>query len=74
MDQLLVDWFTKSLLRLIALDVAMGGAIIEEHAISRAQYLDLIYSHSRTLYDLTPNALHPSTNHAKPPAKSFFTS
>jgi hypothetical protein len=30
--------------------------------ISRAQYLDLIYSQMGTLYDLIPDAPHPSTN------------
>ena len=33
-DQLLADWFTKSLLPPISQDVAMGGAVIEEKAIS----------------------------------------
>ena len=44
LDQLLADWFTKSLLPPISWDVAMGGVIIEEQDISRAQYLDLVYS------------------------------
>ena len=30
LDQLLVDWFTKSLFPPITRDVAMGGAVIEE--------------------------------------------
>jgi hypothetical protein len=30
----------------------MGGAVIEEETISRAQYLDLVYSQYGTLYDL----------------------
>ena len=34
LDQLLADWFTKSLFPPIARDVAMGSAITEEHAIS----------------------------------------
>ena len=42
--QLLADWFTKYLLPPISRDVAMGGVVTEEHAISRAQYLDLVYS------------------------------
>ena len=33
-DQLLADWFTKSLLPLISQDVSMGGAVTEEKAIS----------------------------------------
>ena len=43
-DQILTNWFTKSLLPPIARDVAMGGAITEEQAIAHAQYLDLVYS------------------------------
>lgn len=43
-DQLLVDWFTKSLFPPIARDVAMGGVVIKEQEISHAQYLDLVYS------------------------------
>ena len=69
LDQLLDDWFTKSLLPPIAWDVAMGGVVIEEQAIIRAQYLDLVYSQSGTLYDLIPQAPRPSTNPAKPLAK-----
>ena len=68
-DQILTDWFTKSLLPPIARDVAMGGAITEERAIARAQYLDLVYSQSSTLYDLIPNAPHPSTDPLRPASK-----
>ena len=35
-DQLLAYWFTKSLLPIIARDVAMGGGVTEEQAISHA--------------------------------------
>ena len=44
LDQLLADRFTNSLLLPIARDVAMGGVVTEEQAISHAQYLDLVYS------------------------------
>jgi hypothetical protein len=54
-DQLLVEWFTKSLLPPIARDVAMGGVVTEEESIACAQYLDLVYSQSGTLYELIPN-------------------
>lgn len=37
-------------------DVAKGGVVIEEQVISRAQYLDFIYTQSGTLYDKIPNA------------------
>ena len=47
----------------------MGDVITQEQAISRSQYLDLVYSPSRTLYDLIPQAPRPSTDPAKPPAK-----
>jgi hypothetical protein len=40
----------------------MGGFITEEQAISRAQYLDLVYSQMGTLYDLIHDAPGPSTN------------
>jgi hypothetical protein len=70
-DQLLVEWFTKSLIGPITLDVAMGGVVTEEHVISRAQYLDIVYSQTRTLYDLIPDAPLPSTNPTpKPPTTS----
>jgi hypothetical protein len=59
LDQLLADWFTKSLLPPIARDVSMGGVVTEEKAINHAQYLDLVYSQSDTLYDLIPHAPHP---------------
>jgi len=55
-DQLLADWFTKSLLPQIAREEAMGGVMTGEQAITRAQYLDLVYSSSGTLYDLIPHA------------------
>ena len=45
----------------------MGDVVTEEQAISRAQYLDLVYSQFGTLYDLIPQAPHPSTDPAKPP-------
>ena len=43
-DQLLTDWFTTSFVPPIAWDIAMGACVIEEQAIARAQYLDLVYS------------------------------
>ena len=67
-DQLLADWFTKSLLPIIARDVAMGGTVTEEQAISRAQYLDLAYSQSSTLYDIIPNAPRPTNGPTRPHA------
>ena len=38
------------------------GAVTEEDAIRRAQHLDLIYSQSGTLYDISPNAPQPSND------------
>jgi hypothetical protein len=61
-DQLLAKWFTKSLIGPIIHEVAMGGVVTEEKAISRAQYLDLVYSQTGTLYDLISDAPHLSTN------------
>jgi len=56
----------KSLLPTIAKYMAMSGALTEEEVILLAQQLDLIYSQSSTLYDILPNALHPSTEQPKP--------
>ena len=47
----------------------MGSVVTEENSISRAQYLDLVYSQSRTLYDLIPQAPLLSTDPAKPPVE-----
>ena len=44
----------------------MGGAVTEEQAISHAQYLDLVYSQSGTLYDLIPHASRPTTDPSRP--------
>ena len=48
----------------------MGDPVTEEQAISRAQYLDLVYSHSRTSYDLNPNAPRPNIDPTKPPIET----
>jgi hypothetical protein len=73
-NQILAEWFTKSLIGPIARDVTMGGVFTEEQVISHAQYLDLIYSQTGTLYDLIPDAPRPSTNPTpKPPATSHAT-
>jgi hypothetical protein len=45
----------------IACDITMGGIVTEEQVISRAQYLDLVYSQTGTLYDLFPDAPRLST-------------
>jgi hypothetical protein len=60
-DQLLAEWFTESFVNDIGHDIAMGGVVTEEHAISCAQYLDPVYSQMGTLYDLLHDAPHPST-------------
>ena len=49
----------------------MGGVVTEEQVISRAQYLDLVYSQSGTLYDLIPQSPHPKTNPSKPPVETL---
>lgn len=68
-DQLLAEWFIKSLLPSITEDVAKGGVVTEEQVIARAQYLDLIYTQSGTLYDKIPNAARPEFS-VPPPSKS----
>ena len=65
-DQLLTDWFTTSFVPPIARDIAMGACVTEEQAIARAQYLDLVYSQSGTLYDYLPDAPRPGTSKALP--------
>ena len=40
----------------------MGGVVIEEQVISCAQYMDLIYSQSDTLYDIIPQSSRASND------------
>ena len=54
----------------ISPDMAMGGSVTEEHAISWSQYLDLYYSQFRTLYNIISNAPRPITNPTNPPAET----
>jgi hypothetical protein len=61
-DQLLVEWFTKSFMNEIGKDIAMGGVVTEEQAISHAQYLDIVYSQMGTLYNLLPELPRPGTS------------
>ena len=69
-DQLLADWFTKSLFPPISWDVAMGGVVTEDQAISHTQYMYLVYSQSKTMYDLILQAPPPSMDPSKPHAKT----
>jgi hypothetical protein len=46
----------------IGKDIAMGGIVTEEQAISHAQYLDLVYSQMGTLYYLLPELPRPNTS------------
>jgi hypothetical protein len=66
LDNLLMEWFTKSLLPTISKDVAMVQVATEEQAIMHAQHLDLIYSQLGTLYDIIPHAPRSSTDPKKP--------
>jgi len=68
LDQILTYWFKKSLLPPIARDVSMGGDVTEGQDIA-AQYLDLVYSQSVTLYDLIPNAPRPTIDPSRPTSK-----
>ena len=69
-DQLLAKWFIKSLLPSISEDVAKGGVVTEEQVLAHAQYLDLIYTQSGTLYDKIPNAPQPNFTVPPPPQSS----
>ena len=44
----------------------MGGAVIEDQAINYAQYLNLVYSQSGTLYDLIPHSPRPTSDPSRP--------
>ncbi len=68
-DQLLAEWFIKSLLPAITEDVAKGRVVTKEQVIARAQYLDLIYTRSGMLYDKIPNTPRPEFS-VPPPPKS----
>jgi len=70
-DQILAEWFVKSLLPKITEDVAKAGVVNEEKVIAQAQYLDLIYTQSGTLHEKIPNlpkqnkiTVAPSGSHA----------
>ena len=47
-------------------DVSTSGVTNEEEAILRAQQLDLIYSQSRILYEIIPEAPRPTHDVEKP--------
>lgn len=68
-NQLLVECFVKYLLAPIIEDVAKGGFMAKEKFISRAQYLDLVYTQLGTLYDKISNTLRPSKKISPPPGK-----
>ena len=48
----------------------MGACVTKEQAIARAQYLDLVYSQSGTLYELLSDA--PQLGTSKTPETPFF--
>jgi len=58
-DQLLAEWFIKSLLPSITEDVAKGEVVTEEQVFAHAQYLDFIHTQSGMLYDKIPDAPRP---------------
>ena len=47
----------------------MGGDVTKEKAISRGQYLDLVYSQLGTLYDLILHASQPTSDPSRPVTK-----
>ena len=59
-DQILAEWFVKSLLPKIIEDVAKASVVTEEQVIAQAQYLDLVYTQSGTLHEKIPYL--PSSN------------
>jgi hypothetical protein len=54
-----LDWFLKSLVSVIAKDVASTFPQSEEEAISKAQQFDLIYAQTGYLYTVSPDAPRP---------------
>ena len=54
--EFLLEWLLNSLLPYIAKDVSTSEVQNKEHAIFRAQELDLIYAQSGILYEIIPNA------------------
>jgi hypothetical protein len=52
-------WFLKSLVSILAKDVASTFPRIKEEAINKAQQYDLIYAQSSYLYTVIPNASRP---------------
>ena len=62
LNEILNEWFTKPSVNKILKGIAMGGCVTEEQTISCAQYLDLVYSQSGTLYDFLRDAPRPSTD------------
>ena len=50
-DQILAEWFVKSLLPKIIEYVAKAGVFTKDKVISQAQYLNLIYTQSGTLHE-----------------------
>lgn len=66
-NQLLAEWFIKSLLPSITEDVMKRGVVNDEQVTARAQYLDMIYTQSVMLHDKIPDAhqlllFHPLQN------------
>jgi hypothetical protein len=54
-----LDWFLKSLVSILAKDVASTFPQSEEEAINKAQQFDLIYAQSGYLYTVLPDAPRP---------------
>jgi len=52
----------KSFVNKIAADIAMGKCVTEDQAITHAQYLDIVYSQSGTLYKMLPDPPIPSSD------------
>ena len=50
-DQILAEWFVKSLLPKITEDVAKASVVTEKKVIAQAQYHDLVYMQSSTLHE-----------------------
>ena len=68
-----MEYFLKSLLYPIYKDLSMTMTRIKEEFIHTAQQYDLIYSYSRFLYTILPNAPHSCSGDLSTPMESHAT-
>lgn len=65
-NEFLLEWFLKYLKLEISKDLSLFGVFTEEHAIFRAQQLEIIYSQSGVMYKIFLESPRSKINLAKP--------